>query len=119
MMTIALMFALTATQPELRVIPVDRCEINTVCCDGSPQFTQIVLWRWSHTRKRFTVAQWQMLPYGYAREQRGVIRWRDQDGNIHRVRPVAFIETTGIDTEVADRKLVDTEDRWPYFDACH
>jgi hypothetical protein len=111
---ITLFLALALTSPATEIPTVDRVEINHVVCNGD--FKQIILWRWSWQRKRYIVAQWQMLPHGWHRETGGVIRWRDCDGRIYRVRAKCLIETIGIDSEVADRKRVEPANRLPYFD---
>lgn len=110
----SLLLAVALTVPHDRAVVVDRVEINTVVHDGRCAFTQIILWRWSSQRKQFLVAEWHLLPDGYRPATGGAIVWRSAKGTF-RVKPKSMIFTQGSDPELAERNVISTESRVPYF----
>lgn len=98
-------------------IKVDKVEINAVYGhdDCKYKFTQIILWRWSSQLKRYEVAQW-YIPKSDWSYYNKIVKWKDREGNLYRVRAVSLIETkTLCDPEIMDRSKCPAESRLPYF----
>lgn len=109
------LIALSLTIPGTSARSVDRIEVNTVINDEL-SFRQVILWRWSWQLKRYHVAEWHMLrDQDLVRLPGDVYRFRDCNGITRRVRCKSVIYTEGIDSELANRKVLSQENREPYF----